>query len=136
MLGLDGVPRPEVVICSSAVRTRQTAELVVKAMGDELPLDSYDALYGAETDLVLQYVREIDEEVTSALVVGHNPTMVQLAWELLTDRHVDRSQTDRAALEAQGFPTCALAVLALGGLAWEDTAGECGTLEGVFAPPY
>jgi len=136
VLGLEGVPRPQLVICSSAVRTRQTAALVEEAMGDELPVDSYDSLYGAETDLVLQYVREIDEDVDSVLVVGHNPTIYQLAWELLTDRHSDRAQTDRAVLESHGFPTCALAVLAMGVSAWEDAADECATLKGVFKPPY
>ncbi len=136
VLGMKKVPRPQLVVCSSAVRTRQTAGLVVKAMGADIPLDSFDALYGAETDLVLRYIREIDEEVGSVLVVGHNPTLYQLAWELLTDRGSDRSESDRAALESHGFPTCALAVLDLGETAWEDTADECAVLTGAFKPPY
>jgi phosphohistidine phosphatase len=136
VLGLEGVPRPQLVICSSAVRTHQTAALVEEAMGDELPLYSYDALYGAETDVVLQYIREIDEDAKSVLLVGHNPTVYQLAWELLTDRHGDRARTDRATLESHGFPTCALAVLAMEVSAWEDAADECATLRGVFKPPY
>src|ERR1700730_6188441 len=43
-LGLDDVARPELAICSAAVRTRQTAELVVKEMGTDVPLDSYRSL--------------------------------------------------------------------------------------------
>ncbi|HEV3132814.1 MAG TPA: histidine phosphatase family protein, partial [Acidimicrobiales bacterium] len=60
VLGLRGVVAPVLAICSAAVRTRQTAELVVKAMGGRIPIDSYRSLYEADTEVVLQYVREID----------------------------------------------------------------------------
>jgi len=136
VLGLSAVPKPQLAICSSAVRTRQTAGLVVKEMGDGFPLISYDLLYGAETDLVLQFIREIDEEVGSLLIVGHNPTIYQLAWELLTDRDGGTGRNDRAVLESHGFPTCALAVLALQVSAWEDVADECARLKGLYKPPY
>ena len=53
----------------------QTTDLIVEALGGALPVSSYLALYGADPDLVLQYVREIDEGAQSALVVGHNPTV-------------------------------------------------------------
>ena len=136
VLGLEGVPPPQLVLCSAAVRTRQTADLIVKATGNRIPIDSFSSLYGADTDLVLQYLREIDEGVTSALVVGHNPTMYQLVWELLADRGEEDPAGDRAVLEAHGFPTCALAVLVLEVRAWEDVARGCGRLAGLFKPPY
>ncbi len=136
VLGLEGVPPPQLVLCSAAVRTRQTADLIVKATGNRIPIDSFSSLYGADTDLVLQYLREIDEGVTSALVVGHNPTMYQLVWELLADRGEEDPAGDRAVLEAHGFPTCALAVLVLEVRAWEDVAHGCGRLAGLFKPPY
>jgi phosphohistidine phosphatase len=134
VLGLEGIPPPEVVICSAAVRTRQTAALVVQEMGDRVPLDAYRSLYGADADLVLQVVRQIDEGVTGALVVGHNPAMAELAWELVAGE--DGDGDDGAALEAHGFPTCALAVVALGVAAWEDAVPGCGRLAGLFKPPY
>jgi len=79
------VPRPEIAVCSAAVRTRQTADLVVGELGGEVPVGAYLSLYSAEPDLVLQYVREFDEGVASALLVGHNPTVVEVAWQLLAD---------------------------------------------------
>ena len=151
---LEDVPKPQLVVCSAAVRTRQTADLIVKALGNRLPLDSYRSLYEADTDVALQYLREIDEGVKSTLLVGHNPTMFQLAWELLGDGDGDgggaveegavmevgavmaESTGDRATLEVHGFPTCALAVLALSVEAWEDLNHGCGSLLGVFKPPY
>ena len=131
--GLDGVRRPDLALCSAALRTRQTADRVIEAMGGRIPLDSYAALYDADLDVVLRYLREIDEGVKSALLVGHNPTVFATALDL-----VDRDDDDRdvAALEAHGFPTCALAVLSLDLGAWEDVARGRGTLLGVFRPPY
>jgi phosphohistidine phosphatase len=129
--GLD-IPVPDLALSSDAVRTRQTADLVVKGMGGRVPLDSYRSLYGAGTETVLQYVREIDDGVKSALVVGHNPTIYRLAWELLPEA----GGGDRTTMEDHGFPTCALAVLVLAVPSWEDTVHGCGTLAGLFSPPY
>ncbi len=134
-LGLEGVVPPDLAVSSAAVRARQTAQLVVKAMGGRVPLDSYSSLYDADTDVVLRYVREIDEGVHGALLVGHNPTIFDTARELLGHAE-DGGAADRAALEAHGFPTCALAVVSLHVPAWEDAAHGCGTLAGVFKPPY
>jgi phosphohistidine phosphatase len=105
-------------------------------MGGRLPLDSYRSLYEADTDVVLNYVREIDAGVKSALVVGHNPTVYQLAFELLGDGDDDRTASDRAVLESHGFPTCALAVLALEVATWDDVIHGSGRLAGLFKPPY
>jgi phosphohistidine phosphatase len=146
VLGLVGVPRPELAICSAAVRTRQTTGLIAEAMGGRLPVDSYSSLYEADTDLVLQYLREVDEHVKSVLVVGHNPAMYRLAWELTgagggaepgTGTGGDDDPTGaHAVLEAHGFPTCALAALTLEVGGWEDVAHGCGRLAGLFKPPY
>ncbi len=126
---LEGVPKPDLAICSAAVRTRQTADRVIEAMGGRIPLDSYRSLYDADIDVVLQYLREIDEGVKSALLVGHNPTMFRAAVALV-------DEDDQAALEARGFPTCALAVVALDIGSWEDLSLGRGSLRGVFRPPY
>lgn len=137
VLGLDGVPPPSLVICSAAVRTRQTADLVVEGMGGQVPLDAYRSLYEAGTPTVLQYLREVDEAVEGVLLVGHNPTMYQLVWELLADHDDDdRPGPDRDALELHGFPTCALAVVTLAVDGWEDVTHGSGRLAGLFKPPY
>jgi phosphohistidine phosphatase len=148
--GPVGLPRPELAVCSAAVRTRQTTDLVVEAMGGEVPVSAYRSLYEADADLVLQYVREIDEAADSALLVGHNPTMFDVAFRLLAEppdpadppdptdpeSGASESTSDQDVLEAHGFPTCALAVLSLQVAAWEDVVHGCGTLVGVAKPPY
>jgi len=134
LLDTPGLTRPGLALCSAAVRTIQTAELVLADLADhedQVPLDAYGSLYEAEPDTVLTYLREVDEHARSVLVVGHNPTMFQLTWDLLGD-----GSTDRDRLKVGGFPTCALAVVDLGADGWEDVAGGHGTLLGLFAPPY
>ena len=137
VFGLE-VPVPETALCSSAVRTGQTVELVNRAMGDGLPVELFRSLYGASTETVLRYVRELDDRVRSALVVGHNPTMYQLAWELVgpDDADDDGGTDDRSVLRGHGFPTCALAVVDLRVDSWEEAVEGCGSLAGVFGPPY
>jgi phosphohistidine phosphatase len=139
MPGLKGTPRLELVICSAAVRTRQTADLIVKELGGHILFDSYRSLYQADADDMLQYVQAIDGEVRSALVVGHNPSVYQLAWDLLADQDDHDQQTasaDRSRLETHGFPTCAMAVLTLEAAGWGDVTPQCGRLSGLFKPPY
>jgi phosphohistidine phosphatase len=135
-LGLVGVPPPQLAVCSAAVRTRQTADLVAEGMGGMVPIEPYRSLYAATSDVLLRYVHEIDGRVESALVVGHNPGIFELAWLLLADRDDDGPGNDRALLEAHGFPTCALAVIAVEALSWADVARQSGNLTGLFKPPY
>ncbi len=132
---LEGVRPPDLAICSAAVRTRQTADLVIGAMGGRVPLDSYRSLYEADLDVVFRYLREIDEGVKSALLVGHNPTMFRLALDLVDHDDGGGISPDRATLEAHGFPTCALAVVRLAVDAWEDVGGGCGSLLGLTGRP-
>jgi phosphohistidine phosphatase len=131
VLDTPGLCRPERALCSSAVRTTRTAELVLGRLATPVPLDSYRSLYQAEPETVLDYVRETDDGCGSVLVVGHNPTMFHLTWDLLDDTSLDRER-----LDAVGFPTCALAVVDLGVAAWADVATGQGALVGLFTPPY
>src|SRR5271166_6548316 len=81
--GIPGARRPDLAICSAAVRTRQTADLVIAESDNRIPLDSYRSLYEAEPETVLTYIREIDEGVRSALMVGHNPAIYHLVHDLM-----------------------------------------------------
>ncbi|MHB1712176.1 MAG: SixA phosphatase family protein [Acidimicrobiales bacterium] len=143
--GLGDVPTPVAAICSAAARTRETAEAVASAMGGRLPVQLFHSLYGSDTDTAMRYLLEIDDSAESALIVGHNPTMYQLAWELLSPAEVEAEAEDgagasagddRSVLRSHGLPTCALAVLRLHVTSWRSVAAGCGSLAGVFIPPY
>jgi phosphohistidine phosphatase len=166
VFGLDGIALPQLALSSSAARTSETATLVAEGMAALLPIDSYRSLYQAGTETILQYVREIDDGVVSAMVVGHNPTIYRLAWELLPgdagggsgdpgggsgdpgggprlegeagpDGCDGRDGPDgREQLKEHGFPTCTVAVMILPVASWSEVTEESASLAGVFSPPY
>jgi phosphohistidine phosphatase len=98
---------PELVLCSTAVRTRQTLELVAPGLGD--PRVEFDeAIYGATAGGLVGMLRSVPDEVESVLVIGHNPGLQGLALELA-------STGARLPQLATKFPTCAVATLAVAG---------------------
>jgi len=105
---------PELVLCSSAVRTRETLELVLGAFA-AAAVRVEDELYGAASDALLERLRMLPEEIGSVLLIGHNPGLQDLALTLVS------SEADRARLAAK-FPTAALATLALP--SWRPDPGD------------
>ena len=122
---------PEVALVSAAARTVETAGLVGEGLGGRLRTETYLSLYSAEPETVLVYLREVAGDPRSVLVVGHNPTVSHLAFDLLDD-----GSTGRDHLAAHGLSTCSLAVVDLAIGAWEDAAADGGALVGLFGPPY
>jgi phosphohistidine phosphatase len=94
---------PELVLCSPAVRTRETLELVRDALGDPTVVFD-DGLYGASSGGLLARLRLVEDAVASVLLIGHNPGLHDLALDLAS------SGNERERLETK-FPTGALATL-------------------------
>jgi phosphohistidine phosphatase len=98
---------PDLTLVSPARRTRQTIELVTDAAGLATELRAEDKLYGASWWDVLDVVRQAPTSVRQLMIVGHNPSLEDLAAQLAgpaSDVHA------LGALRTK-FPTCALAVL-------------------------
>ena len=65
---------PELVLCSTAVRARQTLELVNKSLQiPENRIQFLAGLYLASLKTLLQFLSEVDISYKSVLIVGHNP---------------------------------------------------------------
>lgn len=100
---------PQLVLVSDAVRTRQTWDIAAAGVSqpDEVRLEP--RIYLAGTDDLLDVVRGAGE-VSSALLVGHNPGLHDLVALLAAGGEAGALQR-----LASGFPTAALAVLELNG---------------------
>jgi phosphohistidine phosphatase len=122
-------PKPTLVLSSSARRARQTAELVLPGLGPEADLVVDRRLYNADPDDVVDVLREVPDEVSSVMIVGHNPTLHDLALELVGSR----DQTGRDRLEG-GFPTAALAVVNIAAPSWARLGPGTGELVGLLTP--
>jgi phosphohistidine phosphatase len=108
-LGLE----PELVLCSSAARTRETLELLRPALGDASTVRFEDALYAASAETLLERLRAVPADVSSVLLIGHNPGMQDLALLLAA------SGADLERLAAK-FPTAALATLSIATASWQQ----------------
>lgn len=104
----------DVVLSSSSTRTRQTWQAAELGGADGEDVTFTDALYGAWPGTVIDLLKGLDEEISTALVLGHEPTMSSLVAGL--------SEPSDLADEASGhFPTCALAIFSLPGT-WAELA--------------
>jgi phosphohistidine phosphatase len=98
---------PDVVLVSSALRTQQTLQALEDAnLWDERPnIDTLPVLYMAAPNQIRDALRDLPETVRSALVVGHNPGLHELAVSLAGPA----SAKPAFSRLAEGFPTAALA---------------------------
>jgi phosphohistidine phosphatase len=106
---------PDLALVSAARRTIGTWEGVAAGGGFEIEAHLSHALYGAGPETCLDLVRESPSELTSLIVVGHNPTMAYLA-SLLDDGEGDSAVS---AAMLSGYPTSAVALFEYDG-EWAD----------------
>lgn len=64
---------PQLVLCSTATRARETLERVMSAGDLAWPVQSEGGLYGAGADRILSLIRRQPDAYDSLLLVGHNP---------------------------------------------------------------
>jgi phosphohistidine phosphatase len=102
----------DVVLCSSAMRARQTVE----AFGLAAPVEVTDRLYEAGGDEILALIRDLDHDVEHVLVVGHSPALPAMAQELADP---DGSDPEALGKLERRFPAGALATLSVNGT-WSE----------------
>lgn len=96
---------PELVLCSTARRARETLERIESALG-VADVRCEPALYGASAGALLERLHDVPDHVGSVMLIGHNPGLQELALELA---HTGPELPELAAK----FPTAALATLEL-----------------------
>jgi phosphohistidine phosphatase len=122
--------KPDLVLCSAAVRTRATVALVLLELGPPAPEVRYDEeLYLASPKVMLDHIHKIDDRFGHIMMVGHNPGTHALALELTG---VAKSE-DMADL-ATKFPTAGLAIITFKAEHWRDVTSGTGHLV-VFMTP-
>ncbi|MCE7005448.1 histidine phosphatase family protein [Kibdelosporangium philippinense] len=79
----ENVPDLQLVVCSTALRARQTWELVSAELVTQPETRHHAKIYYGP---LLEVVRDLPPEINSAVLVGHNPDMEDLV-EHLTGTH-------------------------------------------------
>lgn len=95
--------RPELILSSGAIRCRETTQILLRSLDEPIATSYLDEMYNAQAETYLDLALGRND-VSSLMLVGHNPTMEAVAEALL----------GRDTLEASvphGFPTAGLAIL-------------------------
>src|SRR5690348_8323213 len=103
--------RPALILCSSALRTRETLATLLDALGNgkhHPKVEIERELYLASPEALLLRLREAPEDCAALLLIGHNPGMHQLACALAGSGAL-------VAKLGRKFPTAALATFRVRG---------------------
>ncbi|MFD4523867.1 SixA phosphatase family protein [Streptomyces sp. NPDC058470] len=120
---------PDLALCSTAVRARQTWELAAAQWGPPPPVRLERRLYGADVPELLAAVSEVPDQVLTLLLIGHNPGLAELVLDLAGDSLGDALDDVRTK-----FPTSAVAILAWHGVSWNELAPGTALLTDLVVP--
>lgn len=114
---------PELAVVSPAQRTRQTWRLAAPAWEDEIAVRFEPQIYAATAAELLAVVRHLPTEVSTVVLVGHNPGCEDLVTALAGPG------SDPAALAALSikYPTAGTALLRFQ-VPWPQVVPQTGVL--------
>lgn len=120
---------PDRVLVSSALRAQQTWATVAESLGDDPEPDVEQRIYDNTVEALLEVIAEAPGDAETIAVVGHNPSIGELAHAL-----DDGAGNDAARRELHaGFPTGAVAVF-LVSRPFAHLGPGAATLEGLTVP--
>jgi len=133
--------RPGIVLCSTAVRARETLAGIAAALGwpgaEGRPDFVFrDEIYLASQSELVAEVRGLDDNIGCAMLIGHNPGLEVLAIGFAQRGNKGHGGGDRDAFEAleRKYPTAALATLTFESDHWRGLEPGKGRLTGFVKP--
>ena len=120
--------RPDLVFVSPAARTIETLARAEEGFGDKLEAVEERAIYLAETELLVELVRNAPAKVDHLMIVGHNPGMHELVLALADGPPDLRDEV------AHKFPTAALAEISFDVVDWTQIVVGTGYLRSFVKP--
>jgi phosphohistidine phosphatase len=120
---------PGLVLCSPAVRTRQTLDLVLTRLKATPRVVYEDALYLGSPAAMLKRLRKVAAKVRHVMIVGHNPGLQALAQQLAGE-----GPEENLAALGEKLPTAGLAVIEFDEATWTKLKAGGGRLK-LFATP-
>jgi phosphohistidine phosphatase len=119
---------PDLVLVSTARRAAETWDSVAKALRD-VKARTEARLYENPAARIVDVLREMPAEAHSALLIGHNPAMEELA-----DMLIATGATEERERLGEKFPTAALAVIDFPIDSWTELHARSGRLDRFVAP--
>ena len=119
--------RPDLVLCSPTLRTRQTLATIEPSLTKKTTIEIMPDLYTGSEHELLDLLRALPDPVASVLLIGHNPALQELALSLASNG------ADLGRLREK-FPTAALATLQVDVDSWTALALGQAKLVGYVRP--
>ncbi|MBW1597551.1 histidine phosphatase family protein [Streptomyces sp. JJ38] len=119
---------PELTLCSTATRTRETWKLLAPQLPKRPKTVYEDRVYDASPGELITVINEVPDDVHELLLVAHNPGVQGLA-EVLTGS----GEEDARERMARAFPTAAMAVLTVNG-SWKSVEPGVARLDAFWVP--
>jgi len=100
---------PQLVLVSSAARTRETYEFMKLQWPDGIAVKFIDELYEASADTLLSVILNNCGVQSNVAVIGHNPSLVILLNHMVADNHHAAFNGRVTEHDLSYFPTCCFA---------------------------
>ncbi len=120
---------PDLVLCSTAVRARETWELAAPELTSQPRVEFDSNLYHARPTFLLERLRAVPSRSRHVLMVGHDPGFHIFAREMVAGGPAELVE----ALDRK-FPTAGVAHIGLSADDWLDVAWGSGRLEAFLTP--
>ena len=120
----------ERMIASPAIRCAETIEIAAEATGRPVAANWDRRIYLASGVTLADLLRDQAGDPVSILMVGHNPGLEDLIFDLVPD---DGTSPLRDVVEEK-FPTASFAVLELAIDKWSDLKDRCARLVHLTRP--
>jgi phosphohistidine phosphatase len=112
---------PDVIISSTAMRARATAEAIAKASGYKGDITFNRSLYASGPQAYIDVLHDLSDEYVRVLIIGHNPGLEELVEMLTGEIHL--------------MPTCSLAHVKFRVDKWSDIDNKIkGKVAGIWRP--
>lgn len=121
-----------VVLCSTARRAVDTLEGIRPALPADASVRFDRAVYHADADGLLEMLQSLDRGTSSAMVVGHNPTLQDLACSLVGSGDQDDRRQLATKLPTGSIVTMTTAATIPG--AWTLVRPGTARLDDLFMP--
>jgi phosphohistidine phosphatase len=120
---------PQLVLCSSARRSRDTLDLVLPELHVQPKVTYEQALYHSSPEDMLDMLHAIHPDTARVMLIGHNPELQSFALDLVSSG--PKRFQDRLRMK---YPTAALAVINFANGPWKSLAFDSGTLDLFLTP--
>jgi len=120
---------PDVIVCSSAKRTRETLAHIEPVFTQEVATIFEPDLYLASHDMLFDCAAKLDDAYETAMLLAHNPGLHDAALSALTAA----SRRESGEMRSR-FPTCACAIISFPIDRWSEITTDIGELNAYMTP--